>query len=300
VKEMMFGTNESFKYMLCNECGLLQICNIPQDMGIYYPNNYGSLRENTNILRRIKDYAYKCSFKNFLFKQKNPLGLFREWMEPNLKFLTLFDELPHESILDVGCGTGYMLDTLSSLGFQNLQGIEMFISSDIITKNGVHIQKGSIHDITKPYELIMLHHSFEHMEDQLAVLKKIKSLLLPDGVCMIRIPVMNEAWNLYHENWYAIDAPRHFYLHTEKSFEILATQADFQIENVVYDSNEYSFIVSDLYQKGISFEELKKRLFSIYVKEIGIRKLLKYKKKAKLLNNTGMGDQAIFLIKGKN
>jgi SAM-dependent methyltransferase len=164
----------------------------------------------------------------------------------------------------------------------------------MLTNNGVQITKGTIHDITEKFSLIMLHHSFEHVEDQLPTLQKIKSLLLSGGVCLIRIPVKNEAWNLYKEDWFQIDAPRHFYLHTERSFGILAEQAGLEIYKTVYDSNEFQFIASELYQQDVPL--IKQGELHGEIPQI---KWEECRAKAKEFNNSGKGDQAAFFLRAK-
>src|SRR5581483_2549480 len=42
VREMMFGTRESFAYRLCRQCGCLQIEQIPNDLQRHYPSTYYS------------------------------------------------------------------------------------------------------------------------------------------------------------------------------------------------------------------------------------------------------------------
>ena len=42
---------------------------------------------------------------------------------------------------------------------------------------------------------------------------------------MIRIPVMGtKAWNIYRENWFSLDAPRHLHIQTLESMEILSSK----------------------------------------------------------------------------
>ena len=42
VREMMFGTRETFRYFQCGRCHCLQIARIPDDMSRFYPGNYYS------------------------------------------------------------------------------------------------------------------------------------------------------------------------------------------------------------------------------------------------------------------
>jgi 2-polyprenyl-3-methyl-5-hydroxy-6-metoxy-1,4-benzoquinol methylase len=77
----------------------------------------------------------------------------------------------------------------------------------------------------------MLHHSFEHMDNPCGVLKQIDKLLNPDGELLIRIPVSDSfAWRKYGVDWFQLDAPRHFFLHTTKSIALLAKNSGFVLK----------------------------------------------------------------------
>lgn len=295
VSEMMYGIPEKFTYMMCQQCGLLQICEKPEDMERYYFNkNYYSFQKPTTIMR-LKKYAREKACANVLCQKNNLVGFL--WLTIDMTLfarLAFMKEAPKKSVLDVGCGNGRLLDELSTCGYVDLYGIDLYIDDNMETRQGIKISKGTIHDINREFKLVMFHHSFEHMEDQFRILQKSRSLLYQDGFCVVRIPIKNTAWDLYHENWYQIDAPRHFYLHTEKSFRILAEQAGFEVDRVIYDSGEAQFIASELYMKGIA---LRKQSILTTVRKIGLKKILSYRKRARLLNLMQRGDQAIFVLR---
>ncbi len=54
------------------------------------------------------------------------------------------------------------------------------------------------------------------MTDPHEVFQQIFHLLKDGGVCEIAIPVVpNLAFELFRENWYQLDAPRHTFLHSK-------------------------------------------------------------------------------------
>lgn len=57
--------------------------------------------------------------------------------------------------------------------------------------------------------------------------------------------VDSHAWNHYREHWFQLDAPRHFYLHSLRSMQILCEKSDLRIDRVVYDSRESQFWASE-------------------------------------------------------
>src|SRR5262249_24783334 len=104
-------------------------------------------------------------------------------------------------ILDFGCGRGHLLRTLHYFGFKNLSGADLFISSDIHYPENVHIYKGDLMDIEPGFDVVMLHHSFEHLMEPLKAIERINELLVPGGRCLIRMPVVNFVWEKYGPNW---------------------------------------------------------------------------------------------------
>ncbi|HPO68526.1 MAG TPA: methyltransferase domain-containing protein [Candidatus Pacearchaeota archaeon] len=143
----------------------------------------------------------------------------------------------------------------------------------------------------------MFHHSFEHISNPLETLYFSNKLLSDNGVCLIRIPVVDSwAWENYGVNWVQIDAPRHFFLHSPKSMEILSKKAGFKIKEIVYDSTEFQFWGSEQNKNNISRSSNNsynlnpsKSIFS--KKDIKI-----FKKKSKKLNLEKRGDQAVFYL----
>ena len=65
VKEMMFGTNETFEYMICNTCGSLGLSEVPKNLEDYYPENYYSF-SNSNQNKLISSIKHQ--------KDKHSLG----------------------------------------------------------------------------------------------------------------------------------------------------------------------------------------------------------------------------------
>ena len=99
------------------------------------------------------------------------------------------------------------------------------------------------------YELITMNSSFEHMNNPREVLSKVKELLSNNGLCLIKIPLMGLAFELYHENWYQIDAPRHYYLYTVKAMRILCEEVGLEIKSIMYDSTGGQFYISEEYRE---------------------------------------------------
>ena len=257
VKEMQLGLRESFTYMECANCCSMQLVDIPADLGKYYPNegyysfNLGTAQQKKDKLREIKA-SYLLYGKNKLLGSLLSIG----YKAPDYySWLKNADVQYNDAILDVGTGNGSLLLELSRIGFTNLTGIDPFIDKDI--KYGdINIYKKSLFEIDGQYDLIMLHHAFEHMDKPLKVLQQLFRLVKKGKYVLIRTPVMGMySWKKYDTNWMDLDAPRHIIIHSLKSMALLAQQAGFELRKTVFDGNYMSLIGSEQYAKDIALPD---------------------------------------------
>jgi len=302
-KEMMFGLRHEFKYKECTDCGCIQIEEYPKEMEDYYPQNYYAFSDSNfnqlpGIGKKIKSSALLYNhlvFKDFVGRMgKKTFAPFRY----KLQYLERINLKPWSRILDVGCGNGRFLSVLFHMGFSNLTGIDKFISKDFALFNKVRVWKKGIDDLTKKFDLITLHHVFEHMPHQKNVLTSLYNKLNKKGTVIIRIPVKNKAWEIYREHWVQIDAPRHFYLHTINSFKLLAENTGFAVTKIDFDSYAFQFWGSEQYKLNIplrnnerSYAENKQT--SIFT----LQQLSDWENKSIEFNDNNLGDQAIFYLK---
>ncbi len=256
VREMMFGFRDVFQYFECSGCGWLQLINPPADMGRYYPaDSYYSFNATAAPPWQEEPPS-----------GRGPIRSDRRWLSMRLREAVLFESrgiferlarLRHESwkvcmagwasylrihvaesprhslrtrILDVGCGTGALLSSLARYGFDRLEGVDPYIG-ETIEKPGYRVRNVDVTSLKgETYDMILMNHSLEHIPDQLGTLTAIRGLLARRGVCRIEIPVAGcKAWRIYGSDWVEFDAPRHYFLHTRKSLEILAGAAGLQV-----------------------------------------------------------------------
>ena len=299
VKEMMYGYRDEFKYYHCSKCGCLQINKIPKDLEKYYPKDYYSYSK-PNIRSNYFFNYLKQKRSDYCIGKKNFIGLLISELYGTTHWQEWFKKIKinySDKILDVGSGNGDLLLNMKLDGFKNLYGIDPYLQEDNILYSEVNLRKIDIYEVYDFFDLIMLNHSFEHMPDPLNVLKKINSLLLKFKFLMIRIPVMGtKAWNIYRENWFSLDAPRHLHIQTLESMEILSSKTGFKIYDVVFDSGENQFWGSEQYKNNICLYDKNSYLTnpknSIFTKRI----ISKYKNEAKYLNKIQQGDSAIFYL----
>jgi len=295
-REMMLGLRDTFQYFQCGECGCLQISEIPDDIHKYYPEEYHSF-ESISKANFLKNYLRKKRNRYAVFED-SLIGeyLYKRNPEPAIRSLGSLNITREAKILDVGCGSGKLLHSLKELGFENLLGIDPFNDDDIHESN-LNILKKTIHDVRGEWDLIMMHHSFEHMPDPLEVLNSISELLHASGQCLVRIPVVESyAWENFKENWVQLDAPRHYYLHSPDSLKLLAEKAGLTIEQAIYDSTAFQFWGSIQYENDIPLNDQRSYINNPDDSLFSKNDIENFNQQAEILNSAGKGDQAVFIL----
>lgn len=298
VKEMRNGWREKHDYYFCRNCRFLGLITIPENMQRYYENGYYTSSKPyvpVSGLRSVFWYVRAKSYDTFLHPvwSKFAYNTILDWKHKlRLRFT--------DKILDYGCGNGDILFEFYKNGFRDLQGLDPYLPT-IKSKLPLKLSKGSIHQFNSDerFNLIMMHHSFEHMPDQRRILEQLKSSLTRDGKLLIRMPLVNEAFNTYRENWVQIDAPRHTGIHSVTSFEILAKQCGYKITEVFYDSTEFQFIGSEQNKNDIAFFDENSIKTDAGKSIFSANDIVKYKAKALEYNRAGKGDQGGFILEIK-
>lgn len=292
----MYRTLEEFNYLLCAHCGCLQIETIPSDLNQHYPGSYYSAKEPVrqplvNMLQRTRARQ--------ALGHRSVMGRLLVTCFGVPDFVTWLQNAGVDTearVLDVGAGNGERLTQLESVGLRHLIGIDPILDAPI-TRGNVDLRPGTLEDVTEQFDLITFHHSFEHIVDQSATLARAASMLRPSGCILIRIPVFGKyAWRTYGEHWVQLDAPRHLYLHSEASMELLAGQAGLRIDRIDFDSNALQFWGSERYASGLPLTpDGPGRRFTSVTSRLGTQRTLR--ERARRLNAARDGDQAAFYLR---
>jgi SAM-dependent methyltransferase len=197
-----------------------------------------------------------------------------------------------DAVLDVGCGAGAnLLNRMARVGFDNVLGADPFIPADIVTSAGVKVLQCDISGVEGGFDLIMFHHSFEHIGEPRETLRLARSRLKLGGKCLIRIPTpSSDAFDLYGKDWVQLDAPRHLSLISRSGMDILAQDCGFRMESVRDDSTDFQFSSSELYCEDVPLVEQK------LSERYSVEELEVFSEKARLANARSRGDQAAFLL----
>ncbi|HEX5098779.1 MAG TPA: class I SAM-dependent methyltransferase [Polyangiaceae bacterium] len=299
VREMMFGTRDEFAYYECRACGCLQIASYPENIADYYPKEYYSFATDggRKAYSRLERFLHHRR-ANHALGRLDPIGFAASKVFGELEAYTWLKRAGasfDSAILEVGCGTGFLLSLLHRDGFFRLEGVDPFIPDEAREQDGYSIRR-TLADARPGADFILLSHSLEHMPNQDAVLGELRRAATPATCLCVRIPLANEAWRRFGPDWGQIDAPRHFYLHTPKSFRLLAARHGFDVVDTIFDSTALQFWWSEQNRRDVPLNDAKSHagphgaLFSP-------AELSAWEREARALNQRGQGDQATFLLR---
>jgi SAM-dependent methyltransferase len=287
LRETMFGTGEPFTYEQCADCRCLQIIEKPPEMAQYYPSNYYSYAVEPLGIQGIK-----TRLRSFL-SHYGPAGFFAGhdwWEQGDRKSLRDLGASRSDRVLDIGCGNGELIASLRNIGFRNVVGADPCIAGEITHPNGVRVLKVTTSEIEGQFEIVMMHHSLEHIWDQRRAALDIARLLVPGGRCIVRIPTIDSwAWEEYRGDWVQLDPPRHFYLHSRTSIVRLLRSAGLEVTAIFDDSGPLQLLGSEKIRRGLPVVNPNTGSLD-YTAFLPIDLIGSARRRAQELNESGRGD----------
>ena len=164
--------------------------------------------------------------------------------------------MPKGELLDIGCGTGAFLNTMSTDGW-NITGLEPDAAARVRANELYNIQPlepSKLFELQPAsYHAITMWHVLEHVHQLHEYIKQLATLLAPGGIIFIAVPNYTSAdAAAYKENWAAYDVPRHLYHFSPQSMEQLLINYHLKlitIKPMWYDSF-YVSMLSEKYKNG--------------------------------------------------
>lgn len=304
----MFGTGEDFDYAECRECGTLRLVDVPTDMSRYYPDDYYSLDIDPEVvlgsgparwLARRTAYSYLRGHGN--------TARIAAAVLPMRQYRTLVSLLRSISaaapraraaprVLDVGCGAGTLVFVLGLAGWEAL-GIDPYASTDRDFASGGALRRAELGDVPGTFDLVMLHHSLEHVLDPLETLLLSRDRLTGNGRILVRMPTpSSHAYEHYGTSWVQLDPPRHLTLMTRQGVEKLAARAQLRIVSTFDDSTAFQYWGSEQVMRGVPLASSKSHMMNHRRSEFSSLQVRRWERHARRLNAQRDGDQAVWIL----
>jgi SAM-dependent methyltransferase len=152
---------------------------------------------------------------------------------------------PQASILEIGCGNGFVLEALYKKGFHQLRGIEP--SQDAVPKSAADIRQRIVIDVFREgifqensFDLIYFFQTLDHVYDPNALIAECFKLLKPGG-SIVAFQHNVESWSarLLGE-WSPIIDVEHIYLFSPRTLKAIFEKHGFVIGELYSPVNQIS------------------------------------------------------------
>jgi SAM-dependent methyltransferase len=297
-REMMIGLRHPFEYVECGSCGALQIGEIPDDLTPYYDGGYYAYappQRASPFKRRLK-----ARLARHVLDGPDPIGavLVRiRGVPPEIEWVRTAGLELDARILDVGAGSGQLLVSLHEYGFRRVLGADPFVPRSLDHGDGVRVLRAPLTAVEGEFDLIMFHHSFEHVPNPTATLGAARDRLAEGGVVLLRMPVASESWRVYGPDWVELDAPRHLHVHTLASVGLLAEAAGLQVDTVRFDTDGFELWGSEQYRRDIPLHDPRSHASGGRGEVFESREMREFAERARELNRTGRAGRAGFWLR---
>ncbi|QIK77079.1 class I SAM-dependent methyltransferase [Nocardioides piscis] len=309
VREMMFGWDETFTYLTCPDCSTVWLPEIPDDLGRYYPQDYYSVDiDPEDALGRpgVRQFASAVA-RSVLFGSSRLASTARRAvrMRQFHSYVTVLESIAiaglsdgkQTRVLDVGCGSGIMIYALALAGVERPMGVDPFAPADRTFSNGALLVRRGLDDLEGTFDLVMFHHSLEHVPDPAASLQSAVAKLAPGGRLLVRMPtVSGEAYETYGSAFYGLDAPRHITIPSRAGVDALAARVGLRVVTTRDDSTSSQFWASEQVLRGIPLMAPTSHMVSERKSLFTRAQIDAWNERARALNSTARGDQSAWVL----
>jgi 2-polyprenyl-3-methyl-5-hydroxy-6-metoxy-1,4-benzoquinol methylase len=234
-------SKENFELTDCQNCGFRFTNPRPeaQDIGRYYQSEEYISHSDTN--KGLISKAYQTVRQITLRSKLNLINEINGGKAGNL--------------LDIGCGTGYFLQTCKNAGWK-VAGVEPDDNARRLAESqtGIKIETDFLQaQYPEGFDVITMWHVLEHVHKLDENLDKLKKLIGKNGYLVIAVP--NHASydaEKYGNQWAAYDVPRHLYHFTPSTMSLLAKKHKLKVvkqEGMKFDAF-YVAMLSEKYKNG--------------------------------------------------
>jgi SAM-dependent methyltransferase len=147
--------------------------------------------------------------------------------------LRLLGKLPSAArILDLGAGDGRLAAALARAGHR-VTAVEPF--RDVVAGrglDGVEVVRSGVQELELPehtYDVVVLWHVLEHLDDPRAVLGRVHGWLAPRGCLLVGVPNLDSLQaDLGGDRWFHLDSQRHLVHFTPAGLDLLLGRSGFR------------------------------------------------------------------------
>jgi len=216
-----FITDERFKLVKCNNCGLIYLNPRPTKEGInrFYSKEYYVTK--TIFLTKIIDYFFRLA-----------------------KIRSINRYRRQGKLLDLGCGGGSFLWEIKKRGFE-VYGVDPSFQACKLTRerlgeNIFNVELEECHFPNDYFDVVTLWHVLEHLPNPNITLREIHRILKKDGILVLETPNIDSlSFKMFRKSCFHLDIPRHFYHWSSKTIKEMLNRHKFKVFKISYFSLAY-------------------------------------------------------------
>lgn len=223
---------QGFWIEACPGCGLGRTePSVPgSEIGKWYPETYYG-RENVRF---------------------NPLFEYLTRVFRKRRARVLHNRVPRGPVLDVGCGRGFILSYLKSLGYES-HGLEFSETAAWHARHvlGLDVETGDLlksKHAKNHFHAVVFWHSLEHLSDPVGAVARSRELLKTGGLLAIAVPNFESLQaRLFGRYWFHLDVPRHYWHFGARSLESVLQRHHFRVVELAhfsFEQNPYGWLQS--------------------------------------------------------
>ncbi len=190
-------------------------------------------------------------------------GLFKNIYQKRVNMILSFKKKPGK-ILDIGASTGTMLQIFKDNGWE-VWGVEPSKSAELAKAKGIKIFQTTFEKANLPknyFDVVILNHTLEHMDNPVSILKKVKRLLKKGAIVFIDVPNIGSlSARILGKRWPFILPEEHIFHFTPQTLRKVLQKSGFKVKSWKTQSGLFE-CAEPFSEVLLSFSTFKKRFFT--------------------------------------
>jgi SAM-dependent methyltransferase len=190
--DRLHGIAGRFDYVSCEDCGLVQIAEIPPNLGEFY-TGYRVHGSDSALYRALRKLTI-----GHCYYQAAGEG---------------------RALLDIGCGNGTYLREMAGRGWRAV-GYELDPAYAATLAHAIELPvlsgDAALAARAGEFDLVTFNFSFEHLDQPRRLLAQVGRCLKPGGMIYLSVPnIESREAALFGDRWFHLDPPRHISFFTK-------------------------------------------------------------------------------------